>query len=350
MSSAVIIGERAFADVLPREAYDETCSLLRQLGAVDEFDLGSTHKCYELGHVLQLRRYDRLLLWGVGREAEQSLRDMHPRTTIVPSRAFMEQDDRWLRSFLGKRFLAFDRGTHERLLDNGLESHFFQWYSNPVDNSLRLDVGTDQKVLWIDFPDRSPQDLELITRQCVRIGASALTVCSTEATEGSTELAEIARRLLVDKVSVSCVPLDGRKKVIEQVIAQHSFVIPTGSIADCRWAVTTSMGYGRIALVSAVPALKDYVGHRSSGLIYDPMDSLELSILSTLEARRISRGAAAKAERGYKVWRSDQRRLRSLLHFDGQRWESSDWGGQFATRIRRSAFETAFAWSRSNRH
>lgn len=265
--------------------------------------------------------------------------------TIVPLASDgAERPDAWWQQFQTHQFLSFSRKLHEQLLRAGLASAHFQYFSPPpVTSGQSRGTQSRAAVLWEQYGS-THESILLAARQCHALGLAALHVerARNDLDASCREnLAAAIRGRLALSFSNS-----------QPTVHSHGV---TGGIHDDRFAcvimpcismanvpvLSEAMAAGRVVLAPDASPACDYVGHMSSGILYDPATPLALPHIAADEWANLAQGASHRARLGYARWIADGERLASIIAGDGRRWSASDRSADFGNTIRRRASDAA---------
>ena len=246
-------------------------------------------------------------------------------------------DDYW-RQFVNCRFATFSRTLHARLQRLDLRSASFEYWPEPVAPVAR-DMAQDtwSAFFWERKPLEAP-NARTVAKQCrsLKIGRLHVHAAPDFAHEAASSHS-YRRRESLEGVALTTSDWFEHRADYEAVSGAPLFHFAPRLREGIGMTMLEAMARGQIVIAPDRPTTNEYIGHRASGILYDPERPLALPELSESEAASISAAALSRVAFGHRAWTQDRERFVSFLQDDGRRWPTSDASAHFGLQIRRAA-------------
>jgi len=246
--------------------------------------------------------------------------------------------DDFFRQFVNSRFLSFSRALHERLQRLDQRSASFEYWPEPAAPVERTtEPGTWSAFFWERRPLTVP-NARSVALQCRALGIDALHVHAVpDFPQESAGAPAYRHRGDIGGVSITTSTWFDSADDFRAVARRPLFHFAPRLEEGIGMTVLEAMAAGQIVVAPDRPTANEYIGHRASGILYDPERPTDLPGLSQEEAAELSRAAHMRVAAGHATWQADRERLVSFLLDDGRRWPDGDAAAHFGLRIRRAA-------------
>ena len=251
--------------------------------------------------------------------------------------AWARPDD-FFRQFVNCRFLSFSRALHTRLQRLDQRSASFEYWPAPLPPIER----PSERASWSAFFwERKPLDVpnaRTVAQQCRALEIKKLHIHAAPDFPAEAMSAHGYRnRDNLAGVSLTTSTWFESADEFRTVSGQPLFHFAPRLYEGIGMTMLEAMARGQIVVAPDRPTANEYIGHMSSGILYDPDRPTDLPELTEPEAMELSAAARKRVERGHAAWEADRERLVSFLLDDGRRWPTTDSSAHFALAIRRAA-------------
>lgn len=242
--------------------------------------------------------------------------------------------DNFFKQFVTCRFLSWSRVMHTRLQRLDCRSALFEYWpapNPPIERSL--DPADRSGFFWERRPFEVPNARQVL-RQCRVLGVKKLhlhLVPDFERDKGRSPQPRGRQRIQGVEVSTSNW-FDSRADYLE-ASAMPLFYFAPRLIEGIGMASLEAMANGQIVVAPDRPTANQYIGHMSSGILYDPERPYDLPEMSEQTIRELSAAARSRVTFGHEDWERDRERLKSFVLDDGRRWANTDGSAHFGNRI-----------------
>jgi hypothetical protein len=287
--------------------------------------------------------YDRVVFWQTEGIACEMLPWLPKEILLVPmwDAAMMRPAEFWKR-FHAHSFISFSRQLHELLQVTGLRSYHFQYFAEPVSDAGRVSVSEPVGGFFWERRPREALNAELVYQQALGLGLSHLHVHAAPDFRRDRSFQLIRLKALArGNVKLSRSEWFDDRGELDAVIRSGLFYFAPRQYEGIGMSFIEALGRGQIVVAPDLPTMNEYIGHMTSGILYDPQDPFSLKSLRASSLKAISDGAYARARFGYEEWLKDVDRLKSIVLGDGRRWAGTDVSSHFGTAIRRAAHHRA---------
>ncbi|WMS40865.1 glycosyltransferase [Acuticoccus sp. MNP-M23] len=251
--------------------------------------------------------------------------------------AWSHSDDYW-RQFINCRFATFSRTLHSHLQRLDQRSASFEYWPEPAAPVAR---NTAPETWSAFFWERKPQDVpsaRTVAKQCRTLKIGSLHVHAVpDFPHEAASAHSYRRRDTLEGVALTTSDWFDDKAEFAAVSGAPLFHFAPRLREGIGMMTLEAMARGQIVVAPDRPTANEYIGHRSSGILYDPERPLALPELSQGEAEDISAAAWSRVEFGHRAWTQDRERLISFLLDDGRRWPNTDSSAHFGLKIRQAA-------------
>ncbi|MEM8853480.1 MAG: glycosyltransferase [Pseudomonadota bacterium] len=244
--------------------------------------------------------------------------------------------DAFFQKFVTCRFLSFSRELHTRLQHLDCRSTFFEYWPKLAPPRERSYSRADWSAF---FWERRPLDVpnaRSVSHQCRVLGIGKLAIHAVPDFESDTRGTQGYRaRKRLNGVELTTSDWFDTGEQYREASAAPLFYFAPRRLEGIGMASLEAMANGQIVIAPDQPTANQYIGHLSSGILYDPDRPYRLPHLSEGQAADLSAAARMRVEFGHKEWEADKERLRSFLLDDGRRWTNTDYSAHFGNHIRR---------------
>jgi hypothetical protein len=246
--------------------------------------------------------------------------------------------DAFFQQFVNCRFAAFSRELHARFQRLGLRSLCFEYWPPLPEGST--DVTAERQDWSAFFWERRPLEVPnapLVLEQCQELGIPRLHIHAAPdfaADAAGTASYRTRGRILGIETTTSTWFEDVNE--YHAVSAGALFYFAPRLSEGIGMAMLEAMARGQVVVAPDRPTANQYIGHLSSGILYDPDRPLELPRLTEASVREMSAAARTRVAFGREEWERDVERLRSFLLDDGRRWAGSDVSAHFLNGLQRA--------------
>ena len=247
--------------------------------------------------------------------------------------------DAFWRQFVGARFVSFCREHHEHLVELDCDSTSFQYFP-PCKPLQERDPARRTAFFWERRPDLSI-NLGLVLDLCGQLGVQALHVHAAPDFERSRNNTR-SRIMQMGNMSVTWSTWFDQREDYEAAATASLFFFAPRLREGIGMASLEAMSAGQIVVAPDLPSTNEYVGHATTGILYNPQNPQIERSFSETELVNIAIAARQRAEIGRTQWLADVDRLKSLLLDDGRRWSTGDASSRFFNDLRAAASRRAF--------
>ncbi|BAK65694.1 hypothetical protein SLG_10190 [Sphingobium sp. SYK-6] len=319
--------------------------ILKALGSVEEYYHSPDDPrdpADDIVAAIAAKRFDRYIFWQTEYIASELLcATEFGRMILIPMfDAASHYDETWWQRFQMHRFIAFSRAMHETLQCAGLDSSYFQYFPEPAAEPITF-AEPEGAFFW----ERRPMErtnASQVRAQCRALGLTKLHVHAAP-DRPHHRIAQSARlaQMKDGAVPVSVSGWFDDRAALDACASTFRFYFAPRTQEGIGATFLEAMARGQIVLAPDAPTMNEYIGHLSSGILYDPDAPLSLPILSKSDLDRISTGAFQRVRLGHERWLKDRERLNSIILDDRRRWSYSDSAASFGNLLRREAHERA---------
>jgi len=246
--------------------------------------------------------------------------------------------DDFFRQFVTCRFLSYSRTLHTRLQRLDQRSATFEFWPEPapvVERSVERDAWS--AFFWERRPLMVP-NARSVAQQCRALDIGRLHVhMAPDFPAEAVSTMGIRHRGEIGGVAISTSTWFESGEEFRAVAGEPLFHFAPRLREGIGMTMLEAMARGQIVVAPDRPTANEYIGHLSSGILYDPERPLDLPDLSPNEVAEMSAAARQRVVRGHETWQADRERLISFLLDDGRRWPNTDAGAHFGLEIRRAA-------------
>ncbi len=245
--------------------------------------------------------------------------------------------DYW-RQFVNCRFATFSRTLHTHLQTLDQRSASFEYWPEPAAPVAR-DTAPEawSAFFWERKPNETP-NARMVAKQCraLKIGKLHVHAVPDFAHEAASAHG-YRRRDTLDGVALTTSDWFEDRAGFEAVSGAPLFHFAPRLREGIGMTTLEAMARGQVVIAPDLPTANEYIGHRASGVLYDPDRPTVLPELSEGEVQEISAAARSRVEFGHRAWQQDRERFVSFLLDDGKRWPTTDSSAHFGLEIRRAA-------------
>ncbi len=245
--------------------------------------------------------------------------------------------DAFFQQFVTCRFASFSRELHKRLLTLDCRSACFEYWPEPGD---AMERSFDRTKWSAFFWERRPQEVpnaRTVIQQCRTLSIGKLHLhAAPDFPKDGFGVHGYRFRETVNGVNVSATTWFEDPAEYHAVSTTPLFYFAPRLYEGIGMATLEAMARGQIVVAPDRPTANQYIGHLSSGILYDPDRPYALPIVNEPQAAELSRAARTRVARGREEWEMDRDRLVSFLLEDGRRWANSDLSAHFGNRLRRA--------------
>nr|WP_255720787.1 glycosyltransferase [Acuticoccus kalidii] len=248
--------------------------------------------------------------------------------------------DAFFQQFVGCRFASFSRELHKRLLQLDCRSVCFEYWPEAGEAIDRPFARSTWSAFFWERRPREIPNARSVIQQCraLSIGKLHLHAAPDFADEGKGAHGYRFRDK-VNGVSVSTSKWFDNAADYHAVSTTPLFYFAPRLTEGIGMATLEAMARGQIVVAPDRPTANQYIGHMSSGLLYDPDRPYALPMLGEAQVEDLSRAARLRVKRGREEWDLDRERLISFLTEDGRRWATTDISAHFGNKLRRAVRE-----------
>lgn len=253
-----------------------------------------------------------------------------------------DHPDGFFQQFVSSRFAAFSRELHRRLQTLECRSAVFEFWPEPEPEIVRsFAPDTWSGYFWERRPLGAPNAMSVI-EQCRALGIGRLHVHAApdfppDDPGGGGDDARFHGNVSGVQVMTSAWFDDPDPH--RSVARAPLFVFAPRHTEGIGMTQLEAMARGQIVVAADRPTANQYIGHLSSGILYDPERPATLPRLTQTCVAEMSGAARDRVVNGRLEWLEDIARLKSFLLDDGQRWPASDNSANFARKIQRAVRE-----------
>lgn len=246
--------------------------------------------------------------------------------------------DDFFRQFVNCRFLSYSRALHTRLQRLDQRSMSFEYWPEPAPVPERsMDRETWSAFFWERRPLMVP-NARSVAQQCRALDIKSLHVhAAPDFPQEAVSTRGFRHRDNLGGVALTTSTWFESAAEFRAVSGAPLFHFAPRLYEGIGMTMLEAMARGQIVVAPDRPTANQYIGHLSSGILYDPERPLDLPDLTASEAEEMSAAARQRVVRGYETWQMDRERLVSFLLEDGKRWPSTDSAAHFGLAIRRAA-------------
>ncbi len=337
------VGHTAHNKTLSNEFFT---NILKDIGEVRYFSYSPDHDGDGAIDVLTAQildgQYDKVIFWQTEEVAKSVVPALDQRRVILVPMwdGAVTRDGNFWHQFQGLRFISFSRKLHETLLICGLRSSYFQYFSEPAPE-LDQNIAAGERTAF--FWERRPSEalnLSVVYEQCSLLQVEKLYLHAVP--DFTQDMAQ--QRLRILQLNGESIPIfvsgwmeDKSEK--EALVSGKTFYFAPRSIEGIGMGVVEALARGQIVVSPDNSTMNEYIGHLSSGILYEPKRPFDIPRLTKSEIKKLSEGAYAHARFGYERWLKDIERLKSMIRSDQRRWLATDYGAHFSNQVAKRAHD-----------
>jgi hypothetical protein len=297
----------------------------------------------ELASTIVSEAYDLVIFWQTEGIASHCLPFMCRNMVIIPMYdAAAGRSTAFWRQFFTCRFISFSRRLHETLCEAGLDSNYFQYFPEAI-VPPEIPVSALRKGFFWERRPRDTLNLRLVAKQCKVLGIKSLHVhLAADFRKDKTLQKNVLEFIDQSDLEISFSEWFENISDLEETIKAAQFYFTPRQVEGIGMAFLEAMSRGKVVISPDSATMNDYIGHLSSGILYDSDLPFDLPTLRDEEILRLQSGAYNRCRIGRQDWENDIARLRSLILNDGQRWPERDYSSHFNRDCRRFAHEATF--------
>ena len=251
--------------------------------------------------------------------------------------AWSRPDD-FFRQFVNCRFLSYSRALHTRLQRLDQRSAFFEYWPAPAP---KVERSTEREDWSAFFWERRPllmPNARSVAQQCRALDIERLHIHAVpDFPEEAVSAHGYRQRNALNGVSITTSTWFDSADAFRETSGTPLFHFAPRLYEGIGMTMLEAMARGQIVIAPDRPTANEYIGHLSSGILYDPERPLDLPELAPGDVAEMSAAARQRVVRGHETWLADRERLVSFLTEDGRRWPNTDAGAHFGLTIRRAA-------------
>lgn len=316
--------------------------VLRKIGSVEEYyhspDDPEERHLDDIMALITANMFDRYVFWQTEYIASELLGKIDVgRIILVPMLdAAHYRSEAWWQRFQMHRFVSFSRTLHETLQRAGLDSAYFQYFPPPAEERIAFPE-PDGAFFW----ERRPMEqlnAGQVHGQCSALGLNKLHIHAAPDRRRD-KVSQFARlkQLQSGGITVSISNWFDDRSDLDSCAGAYQFYFAPRLQEGIGTSFLEAMARGQIVIAPDAPTMNEYVGHLSSGILYNQASPNDLPALSKSDIQRIGNGAFERTRLGHARWIKDLDRLNSIIVDDGRRWSYTDFAASYRNLLRREA-------------
>lgn len=251
--------------------------------------------------------------------------------------AWSRPDDFW-RQFVNCRFLSYSRALHTRLQRLDQRSAFFEFWPEPAPDVERSPERDNWSAFFWERRPLEVPNARSVAQQCRALGIERLHIhAAPDFPEQAISAHGYRHRGSLGGVAITTSTWFETGEAFREVSGTPLFHFAPRLYEGIGMTMLEAMARGQIVVAPDRPTSNEYIGHLSSGILYDPERPLDLPELNPSEVAEMGAAARQRVVRGHETWLEDRERLVSFLTEDGRRWPTTDASAHFGLAIRRAA-------------